>query len=175
MFFILFLFFLQFDHSSVLQFLLEHNINLHILMNADFETKKPRNENKIFGFDSAYAYTNGYLKEAVGNKELRAEIISPKTTLGYCMVWALESNGTIFNANRLKTNSRNPIKKYAAVFAKRIANSAIPTPCQTCECTGENNGIAYMTCTRCDFLNEFEEEDVYSIFDYDKMTTEDDI
>lgn len=158
----------------MLQFLLEHNINLHILMNENFETKKPRNENKIFGFDSTHAYTNGYLKDAAGNKELRAEIIMPKSTLGYCMVWALETNGTIFNANKLKTNSRTPIKKYAAVFAKRIAHSAQPSPCQTCECTGENNGIAYVTCTRCDFTNEFEEVDVDKLFEMDDMSNEDD-
>lgn len=142
-------------------------------MNANFETKKPRNENKIYGFDSTHAYTNGYLKDDNGNKELRAEIILPKTTLGYCMVWALETNGTIFNANKLKTNSRTPIKKYAAVFAKRIANSAIPSQCQTCECTGENNGIAYMSCTRCDFLDEFEGEDVNNMFDEDDLTDDD--
>lgn len=163
------IFFIQFDYSTVLQFLFEHNINLHIFMNGNFEAKKPRNENKIFGFDSGHAYTNSYLKEDIGNKELRSEIILPKNTLGFCMVWALETNGTIFNANKLKTNSRTPIKKFAAVFAKRVAHSAIPSPCQTCECTGENNGIAYMTCTRCDFPNEFEEEDVNSIFDEDLM------
>lgn len=64
-------------------------------MNGNFETKKPRNENKIFGFDSTYAFTNGYLKDDNGNKELRAEINLPKTTLGWCMVWALETNGML--------------------------------------------------------------------------------
>lgn len=139
-------------------------------MNGTFETKKPRNENKIFGFDSTHAYTNSYLKDDNGNKELRSEIILPKSILGYCMVWALETNGTVFNANRLKTTSRTPIKKYAAVFAKRVAISAIPASCQTCECTGENNGIAYMTCTRCDYADDFEEEDVNNMFDEDNLT-----
>lgn len=143
-------------------------------MNDNFETKKPRNENKIFGFDSNYAFTNGYLKDDDGNKELRTEIIMPKTTLGWCMVWALETNGTIFNANKLKQDSRTPIKKYAAVFAKRVANSAIPSACQTCECTGENNGIAYMTCTRCDFPDEFEGEDINNMFDDEDYLTDDD-
>lgn len=142
-------------------------------MNGNIEAKKTRNENKIFGFDSSHAYTNSYLKDNSGNKELRAEIILPKSQLGFCMVWALETNGTIFNANKLKINSRTPIKKFAAVFAKRVANSAIPSPCQTCECTGENNGIAYMTCTRCDFPDEFEEEDVNAIFDEEHLMDED--
>lgn len=134
-------------------------------MNGNFETKKPRNENKIFGFDNGLAYTNNYLKDSIGSKELRAEIILPKNTLGFCMVWAVETNGTIFTANKLKQNSRTPIKKFSAVFAKRVAKSAIPSPCQTCECTGENNGIAYVTCTSCDYPNAFEEEDVNTIFD----------
>lgn len=121
-----------------------------------------------------YSYTNGYLKEDSGNKDLRSEIILPKNTLGFCMVWALETNGTIFNANKLKANSRTPIKKFAAVFAKRVASSAIPSPCQLCECTGENNGIAYMTCTRCDFPNEFEEEDVNAIFDEEGLNEDED-
>lgn len=133
-------------------------------MNGDFVTKKPRNEQKIFGFDHAFAYTNSYLKENVGNKDLRSEINLPKNTLGFCMVWAVETNGTIFTANKLKPNSRTPIKKFSAVFAKRVAQTAVPSPCQSCECTGENSGIAYITCTRCDFPNSFEEEDVNMIF-----------
>lgn len=137
---------------------------MHILMNGKFETKKPRNENKIYGYDKGHAFTSNYLKEATGSKELRAEIINPKTTLGYCMSWALETNGTIFTANKLKPNSRTPIKKFAGVFAKRVAYSAIPSSCQTCECTGENNGIAYMTCNSCDFPNSFEDEGFINMF-----------
>lgn len=167
--------FLQFEYSSVLQFLWEHNINLHIFMNDNFQTNKPRNENKIFGFDSGHAYTNTYLKDSRGNKELRSEIILPKNTLGFCMVWALETNGTIFTANKLKPHSRTPIKKYSDVFAKRVAGSAIPSPCQTCECTGENNGIAYVTCTRCEYPNDFEEEDINKIFNDDEFMDEDDL
>lgn len=146
---------------------MEHNINLHIMMNGNFETKKPRNENKIFGFDNLHAYTNNYLKDGIGNKELRSEINLPKNTLGYCMAWALETNGTIFTANKFKSNSRTPIKKFAAVFAKRVAKSAVPSSCQSCECTGENNGIAYVTCTRCDYSNDFEEEDINTLFEED--------
>lgn len=136
-------------------------------MNENFHAKKPRNENKIFGMDALHAYTNNYLKDGTGNKELRAEIILPKDTLGYCMVWALETNGTIFTANKIKPNSRTPIKKFSAVFAKRVAKSAIPSSCQTCECTGENNGMAYVTCARCDYTNGFEEEDINIIFEED--------
>lgn len=145
-------------------------------MNGNFEAMKPRNENKIFGFDNTHAYTNNYLKDGIGNKELRAEIILPKNTLGFCMVWAIRTNGTIFTANKLKSNSRTPIKKFSAVFAKRVANSAIPSPCQSCECTGENNGIAYVTCNSCEFPNAFEEEDINTIFDdEDDLLNEDEI
>lgn len=138
-------------------------------MNDDFETKKPRNKNKIFGFDNGHAYTHNYLKDSIGDKELRMEIILPKNTLGFCMVWALETNGTIFTANKLALNARTPIKKFAAVFAKRVAHSSIPSPCQMCECTGENNGIAYVTCSSCDFQSAFEEGDINSIFDEDNL------
>lgn len=142
-------------------------------MNGKFETKKPRNENKIFGFDKAHAFTNNYLKDGTGNIDLHAEIILPKNTLGYCMTWALETNGTIFTANKIKPSSRTPIKKFLAVMAKRIAKSAIPSSCQMCECTGENNGIAYVTCTRCDYSNGFEEEDMTD-FDTDDLMDDND-
>lgn len=134
-------------------------------MNGNFETKKPRMEQRIFGFDNEHVYTNDYLKENVGKKELRSEIILPKNTLGFCMVWALETNGTIFTANKLRPSARTPIKRYSTVFAKRIAKTAIPSSCQSCECTGENTGVAYVTCTSCDFPNAFEEEDLNTIFD----------
>lgn len=143
-------------------------------MNGNFETKKPRNENKIFGFDNGHAYTNNYLKDSTGSKDLRAEIIMPKNMLGFCMVWALETNGTIFTANKMKQHQRiQPIKKFAPVFAKRVAKSAVPSPCQSCECTGENNGIAYVTCTSCDFPNAFEEEDINTIFNEDDYGDDD--
>lgn len=39
---------------------------------------------------------------------------------------------------------------------------------------GENNGIAYVTCTRCDFPDEFEGEDVNNMFDDEDYLTSDD-
>lgn len=42
-------------------------------------------------------------------------------------------------------------KKVATVFAKRIAQSAIPSKCKTCECTAHNTGVSYMECSPCSY------------------------
>jgi hypothetical protein len=58
--------------------------------------------------------------------------------------------GTIFTARKLIPDKKNPIKKFSSVFAKRVATTAHPIECQTCECTGQDTGIAYMHCYQCD-------------------------
>lgn len=107
-------------------------------MNGNFETKKERNGQKIFGFDATHAYTNN-LKEPTGNKDLHSEIIPPNKILGSCMSWATGTNGTVFSVNKLHSNAQNPVKKFTKVFARRVARTAIPSDCQNCECTGKSS------------------------------------
>lgn len=144
-------FIFQFDYSSIHQTLLESNINLHILLDGSIETKKPRNEHKLFGFDRDMAYTNKYLKDGQGEKDLRAEVQLPKQQLGTCLALAMISDGSVFTANKLKPGTKTSVKKFTAVFAKRVVKTAVPSKCQTCECTGHNTGIAMFSCTKCEF------------------------
>lgn len=115
-------------------------------MNGNFETKKERNGQKIFGFDATHAYTNN-LKELAGNKDLHSEIIPPNKVLGSCMSWATGTNGTIFSVNKLHSNAQNPIKKFTKVFARRVARTAIPSDCQNCECTGKCLNSKKLNCS----------------------------
>lgn len=165
--------FLQFDYSSIHQTLIESNINLHILMDDEIEMKKPRNEHKLFGFDRDLAYTNKYLKDSTGEKELRTEVLLPKQKLGTCLALAMISDGSVFTANKLKPGTKTSIKKFTAVFAKRVVKTAVPNPCQTCECTGHNTGIAYISCTKCEFPISASDYNLEE--DYDMRTKYDDI
>ena len=60
-------------------------------------------------------------------------------------------SGTVFTAKKLESDKKNGVKKFATVFAKRVAQSAMPCPCQTCECTADNNGMSYMECFPCEY------------------------
>lgn len=130
--------------------MIEENINLHILMHPEFDMDKKRMERIFFGLDRHFAYTKKYPKDPQGDAELRRHVKLPKDALGICMPLAIETNGTIFTANKLMAGRPNT-KKFCAVFAKRVALTAAPTTCQVCECTGHNTGTAYLTCTHCNF------------------------
>lgn len=124
----------------------EGGVNLHILIDQDFDLEKKRIERGFFGFDRDLVYTKKYPD---GDKELRRHLHLPKDKLGMCTALAIETKGSVFSANKLKPGQKNPTKKVAGSFAARVAKTAAPRSCQTCECTGHNTGIAYMICTRC--------------------------
>ncbi|PSN49824.1 hypothetical protein C0J52_08839 [Blattella germanica] len=131
--------------------LIENDITLHILMNDDFRFEKDRVNKIFYGMDRGTAYTKKDSKVFTGSSELRRQVKIPKAMLGYCTPLALETNGTIFTAKKLQSDKKNGVKKFATVFAKRVAKSAKPCSCQTCECTADNNGMSYMECYRCDY------------------------
>lgn len=134
----------------MLQVLLEDNISLHILMDQDFSPSNKRIERNLFGYDRYTAYTQKFLKEQKPEPDLLKQIKAPKDHLGECMPLALQSNGSIFTARKLKPlNKAGIAKKFSLVFGKRVAKTAVPSDCQTCECSGHNTGAAYMTCTSC--------------------------
>lgn len=138
--------------------LTEENIQLHILMDQDFPTDKKRVKQVVFGLDRQHAFTKRFLNNPAVDQQLRRQIQMPKKSLGICGPLAIESNGSIFTAAKLRSTAvgsrpgiGTQIRKFIAVFARRIAQSAVTTACQTCECSGHNTGTAYMTCTHCNF------------------------
>ncbi|KAF7992093.1 hypothetical protein HCN44_001418 [Aphidius gifuensis] len=159
------------DYSVINQVLLEHDIRLHILMDGDFNFQKSRINKIFYGLDATKGYTRKDSKILSGDVDLRRQVKLSKSALGYCTPLALESNGTIFSGNKLKYNDMSAIKKFASVFAKRVASTAVPNSCQNCECTANNDGVTHMECIPCiypmptevDYVTEtFDEDDGYS-------------
>lgn len=118
-------------------------------MDKEFVFDKARLTRIFFGMDREYAYPKRDLKDFKGDAELRKQVRLPKEDLGLCTPLAIETNGSVFTARKLRPEKRNPVKKFASIFAKRVAKTAVPDSCQTCECTGHNTGVAYMTCASC--------------------------
>lgn len=151
---------MKLDYSSLRQLLLENGIVLHILMDADFLFDKVRLNRLFFGIDKTLAYSKTDFKDFQGNVDMRKQVKLPKKTLGVCAPLALESNGTIFTARKLRVDQqmKNPIKKLGTVFAKRVARTAVPPECQVCECSGHNTAIAFMQCMPCS-MQAFDADD----------------
>ncbi|GLH12107.1 Apolipophorins, partial [Gryllus bimaculatus] len=139
------------DYSVLHQVLLERGIQLHILMNDEFRFQKQKAQKNFYGMDRDNAYTNKDIKDLKGDSDLKRQVLLPKSKLGVCTALALETNGTVFTAKRLQGDKKNVVKKFVTVFAKRVAQTADPYPCQKCECTADNNGISYMECFPCEY------------------------
>lgn len=142
----------------MLQLLMESGINLHVLTSVEFEFEKSKEVRQFFAMDKNLVYTK---KNIEGEHSLKKHT---KTTskMGLCVPLALETNGGVFSSRRLESDKKNLIKKAATLFAKRIAKTAKPNPCQHCECTGHNTGVAYMACEPCE-LDESSELDYVSL------------
>ncbi|XP_066998183.2 uncharacterized protein Apoltp [Anabrus simplex] len=155
------------DYSVLHQVLLESDIKLHILMNDDFKFDKPRIQKIFYGMDGETAYTKKDVKSLKGDSDLRRQVKLPKSKLGFCTALALETNGTVFTAKLLEVEKKGAVKKFVTVLSKRIAKTAVPYSCQTCECTADNNGMSYMECFPCEYPQpahynyDFSEEEDY--------------
>ncbi|XP_067622386.1 uncharacterized protein Apoltp [Eurosta solidaginis] len=134
----------RFDYSSILQYMNEEGVKLHVLTYTGLDTDKPRKSRFLFGFDRHFAYSTRFPE---GDRNMRNEIKISKNNLGICLPLALETGGSIFSMNKVLSERTNSIKRFATIFAKRVIFSAIPRANQTCECTGHNTGVAYMACT----------------------------
>lgn len=160
---------MKLDYAILHQLLLENDITLHILMNEEFQLKKTRVNKNLFGLDRTLAYTKKDADELRGDATLRKSVQLPKSTLGYCTPLALETNGTVFSGKKLETEKLKSAKKIATVFAKRVARTAVPSTCKTCECTGHNTGVSYMECLPCTYPTPvtidygFDEDEMLSI------------
>ncbi|XP_005177435.1 apolipophorins [Musca domestica] len=133
-----------FDYSSILQFMQEEGVNLHILADTEFDFEKTRKLRHFFGMDREMVYSKRFPE---GDAETRHALTIPKSNLGICTPLAMETNGSIFSARKLMPERKYPIKRLATIFAKRVAKSAVPSDNYTCECSGHNSGVAYMACT----------------------------
>lgn len=135
---------MRFDYSSILQYMLEEGVNLHILADTEFEFEKTRKLRHFFGMDRELVYSKRFPE---GDAETRSQLHIPKSNLGICTPLAMETNGAVFSARKLMPERKYPIKRLATIFAKRVAKSAAPTANQTCECSGHNTGVSYMACS----------------------------
>ncbi|KAF5300365.1 hypothetical protein FQR65_LT00986 [Abscondita terminalis] len=142
---------MKLDYAILHQLLIENDITLHILMNEEFRYQKSRVNKVFFGMDRNYAYTKNDVRELKGDRDLLGQVRKPKSTLGVCMSFARDTNGSIFTAKKLESDKKNGIKRFATVFAKRVAHSALPKKCQLCECTAPNTGLSYMECFPCHY------------------------
>ncbi|KZC12617.1 Vitellogenin, partial [Dufourea novaeangliae] len=137
------------DYTVLHEALLEHDVTLHILMDGDFEFEKERLNKIFYGLDATKSYTKKDSRSLIGDVDLRRQVKLSKSALGYCTPLSLEINGTIFSGDKLRFDKLTSIKKFVSVFAKRVALTAMPNPCQVCECTADNNGVTRMECIPC--------------------------
>lgn len=117
-------------------------------MDGDFQFDKEKINKIFYGLDATRSYTKKDARMLVGDVDLRRQVKLSKDALGYCTPLSLETNGTIFSGNKLRYESAAN-KKFASVFAKRVALTAMPSQCQFCECTADNNGVTQMECIPC--------------------------
>lgn len=118
-------------------------------MDSDFHFEKEKISKIFYGLDAAKSYTRKDARVLVGDVDLRRQVKLSKDVLGYCTPLSLETNGTIFSGSKLRLEKSPAIKKFASVFAKRVALTAQPSKCQICECTADNNGVTQMECMPC--------------------------
>lgn len=139
----------QLDYAVLHQVLIEQGVTLHILMDDDFDFDKGRLNKMLYGIDATKSYTKKDARQLAGDVELRRHVKLSKFALGYCTPLALETNGTVFSASKLRFEKPTGVKKFISVFSKRVALTAQPSPCQQCECTANNDGVAKMECVPC--------------------------
>nr|XP_018903254.1 PREDICTED: uncharacterized protein LOC109034507 [Bemisia tabaci] len=140
---------MRLDHSVIHQALSDLGITLHVLMDQDFNLEKSKVNKIFYGLDAFTAYTKNDFKQLKGEVDLKRQVKLSKSVLGYCIPLALETNGTLFTAKKLESDNMNVVKKFVGVFAKRVAQSAMPSSCQSCECFADNHGISKMSCSPC--------------------------
>jgi len=135
---------MRFDYTSILQYLLEEGVNLHILADTEFDFERNKKLRHFFGLDSKLVYSKRFPE---GDAETRNTTHIPKSNLGICTTLAVETQGSVFSARKLQPERKYPIKRFATIFAKRVALSATPIQSQTCECSAHNTGVSYMACS----------------------------
>ncbi|XP_011501595.1 PREDICTED: uncharacterized protein LOC105365190 [Ceratosolen solmsi marchali] len=159
------------DYSVLYHALQERGITLHILMDGEYKFEKGRLNKIFYGLDATRSYTKKDSRVLLGDVELRRQVKLSKNALGYCTPLSLETNGAIFSGSKLRTLEKlGSIKKFASVFAKRLALTAQPSSCQLCECIADNDGITKMECAPCDYPTPITVDFVSETFNEDDLT-----
>ncbi|XP_034475095.1 uncharacterized protein LOC117782196 [Drosophila innubila] len=153
---------MRFDSTSILQFMLEEGVNLHILADTEFDFERDKKLRHFFGLDKHIVYSKRYPE---GNAEARKLANISKKNLGICTQLALETKGSVFSARKLAPERKYPIVRFANIFGKRVAQSATPIGTQTCECSGHNSGVPYLACSPTALPEEKGSLDDYEEFD----------
>lgn len=139
------------DYSAMINTLLENDITLHILQPHALKLRSGRDKmSKVYGVDLNGAFSGRNLKSLMPSFPLLRQIALPKDM---CTPLAFETNGTLFNIDRLmqggKNTRRASAKKFIDVWARRVTLSAKPSPCQKCECVTNDNGVGQIMCSKC--------------------------
>ena len=101
----------------------------------------------MFGFDAEEVYTVRNVRSLRGDRELRRQLAMPKD---FCTPLALETNGTLFDLKKMMPGQQQQqTKKFVDIFARRVAATGEPSPCQRCDCIGDRDGIGSILCQRC--------------------------
>lgn len=139
----------------MIQLLIENDIKLHLMVDQEIQMEKSKNK-VLFGIDRTNAYTKRDTKALLGDEDLRKQVIIPKSSK--CIPLAFDTNGSMFTTNKyIGEEKRSLVKKFAPIFAKRVASTGQPSSCQECECSGHNSGVAYMSCLSCSYgINQFD-------------------
>lgn len=150
------------DYAAVHQLLREYQITLHILTPGDFQFKKGsgRINKQFFGMDHEFGYSKKDSKDFKGDPDLRKQVSLNKNILSVCVPLALETNGTVFAGKKLSAGKKTAVKLFASVFGRRVAKTAVPGDCQTCECNTHDDGTTYMECFPCEYPGTSMIEDV---------------
>jgi len=132
--------------------LLEQDVTLHIIADHQFQFTKARAYRQFLGLDAATGYT---LKDnkggLVGDVDLRRQAKLSRSALGLCAPLALETNGTIFDASRMRPVQKksSESKRAINVFVKRVAATAQPADCHNCVCSLVNYHQSWTDCRLC--------------------------
>jgi len=139
-------------YRSLVQTLLGQDVTLHVIADQLFEFGKARASRQFLGLDAATGYT---LKDnkgpLVGDVDLRRQARLSKSALGFCAPLALETNGTIFTASKMRPvlKKSSESKRAISVFVKRVAVTAQPGDCHNCVCSLVNYHQSWTDCRLC--------------------------
>ncbi|CAH1773813.1 unnamed protein product [Owenia fusiformis] len=123
------------QYTDILNMLTTRDITLHMLADSKFESNSESKKPSVFvfGVDSKSAYSRKSLigKKLRGDKELFSQLTVPQHICGDLTT---QTEGSLFDLNRLTAGNVQAQKSFSEAFAKRVSMSAIPSGCQECSC-----------------------------------------
>ncbi|XP_043224104.1 uncharacterized protein LOC122382611 isoform X2 [Amphibalanus amphitrite] len=137
------------DYTTLANAFAEQQVTLHVVMDGDIKVSKQ--QNRLVGIDKSKAYTMKDAKRLRGDSALLKHVKRPKSELRLCEPLAIEqTNGAIFSSSKLKPQPRKAkLKRFLTVFGRRVAQTARPEGCQSCECATDVEGTVRPVCMSC--------------------------